>query len=100
MRSATTGAGVGPDASLVLIHGIGVLQPGDAMSVWLDPAAGALRRVEVVTSIAGHAARIVAEFRALPSGPTYQARTTLRYPHEDLVVTIEQFDHQRTGATR
>jgi hypothetical protein len=99
-RTATTRPGAGPDAGLVLLRGTGVLVADDAMSIWLDPAAATLRRIEIVTSLDGHPVRIVAEYRALAGGPTYQARTTLRYPHDDLVLTIEQFDHQPTGGAR
>jgi hypothetical protein len=99
-RSATTRPGAGADAGLVLLHGTGVLQAHDAMSIWIEPAAGSLRRVEIVTSLEGRPARIVAEFRTLPNGLTYQARTTLRYPHDGLVITVEQFDHQPTGGAR
>jgi hypothetical protein len=99
-RTAMTRPGSGPDAGLVLLHGTDLLQAGDAMSVWIDLASSTIRRVEIVTSLEGHPARILAEYRTLPDGPTYQARTTLRYPHDDLAITIEQFDHQRTGGAR
>jgi hypothetical protein len=99
-RSAVTRPGSGADSGLVLLYGTGVLQGEDAMSVWIDPSAATLRRVEIVSSLAGKPVRIVAEYRTLASGITYQARTTLRNPDADMVIAVEQFDYQPAGGAR
>ena len=71
-----------------------VLQPGDAMTVWLDANTRRQRRIEINSSFDAEPVRIVTEFKDLPNGPTYMARSVVDYPHEELTLTLENFDYE------
>ena len=91
-------AGVSKDGAehgTIRIAGRGVLQADDALIVWVDPRNYVVRRVEITTSYETHPVFAVADYRTLENGPTYQARSVLRYPHEEIELTTETFDYQR-----
>ncbi len=99
MQRFMAGAAVTPEktarGNLVRLEGRDVLQQGDSMTVWLDAATRRQRRVEVQTSLKGKPVRVVSEFQDLAEGPTYLARSSVEYPSRELVVTTENFDHER-----
>ena len=72
-----------------------VLQPNDSMIVWVDANTRRQRRIEINSSYDEKPVRIVSEFKDLPSGPTYLARSVVDYPREELTLTVENFDYQR-----
>lgn len=71
-----------------------VLQPNDSMTVWVDANTRRQRRIEINSSYDATPVRIVSEFKDLPGGPTYMARSVVDYPREELTLTVENFDHQ------
>ena len=79
---------------LLRLEASDVLQPNDSMTVWVDANTRRQRRIEINSSYDAKAVRIVSEFRDLPGGPTYMARSVVDYPHEELTLTVENFDHQ------
>jgi hypothetical protein len=42
--------------------------------------------------------RIVTEFKDLPDGPTYMARSVVNYPDEELTLTMENFGYEYLGS--
>jgi hypothetical protein len=80
---------------LLRLEARNVLQPDDSMIVWLDANTRRQRRIEINSSYDAEPVRIVSEFKDLPGGPTYMARSVLDYPREELTLTVENFDHQR-----
>lgn len=79
---------------LLRLESANVLQPGDSMIVWLDANTRRKRRIEINTSFDAKPVRIVTEFQDLPHGPTYLARSVVNYPHEELTLTVENFDYE------
>jgi len=79
---------------LLRLEASDVLQPNDSMTVWVDANTRRQRRIEINSSYDAKPVRIVSEFRDLPGGPTYMARSVVDYPHEELTLTVENFDHQ------
>ena len=79
---------------LLRLEASDVLQPNDSMTVWVDANTRRQRRIEINSSYDAKAVRIVSEFKDLPGGPTYMARSVVDYPHEELTLTVENFDHQ------
>ncbi|HXC70566.1 MAG TPA: hypothetical protein VN644_11350 [Pyrinomonadaceae bacterium] len=79
---------------LLRLEASDVLQPNDSMTVWVDANTRRQRRIEINSSCDAKPVRIVSEFRDLPGGPTYMARSVVDYPHEELTLTVENFDHQ------
>ena len=76
-----------------------VLQANDSMTIWLDANTRKQRRIEINSSYDEKPVRIVSEFKDLPAGPTYLARSVVDYPREELTLTVENFDHQRDTQT-
>ena len=85
------------DQGLVQIRGENVLQRGDSMSIWLDTKTRKQRRVEIVTFLERNPVKAVIEFRDLPSGPTYMARTVVEYQKDALQIVTENIDYERGG---
>ncbi|HET6979403.1 MAG TPA: hypothetical protein VFI24_23930 [Pyrinomonadaceae bacterium] len=83
----------GPEP-LLRLEATNVLQPGDSMIIWIEANTRRQRRVEINASFDGKPVRIVTEFRDLPHGPTYMARSTVDYPREELTLTMENFDYE------
>ena len=79
---------------LLRLEATGVLQPNDSMIVWVDANTRRQRRIEINSSYDAKPVRIVSEFKDLPGGPTYMARSVVDYTHEELTLTVENFDYQ------
>jgi hypothetical protein len=90
----------GIEAGLVRINGRSVPTAGDEMVVWIDPVSAMTRTVEIRTALESKAVHLVADYRSLHNGLTYQARSVLRYPDEQLNLTVENFDRQFEGRRR
>ena len=67
------------------------------MTIWLDANTRRQRRVEINSTFDEKPVRIVTEFRDLPNGPTYMARSVVDYPREELTLTMENFDYEHLG---
>jgi len=74
-----------------------VLQPGDSMVVWVDANTRRQRRIEINSSFDAKPVRIVTEFKDIANGPTYMARSVVDYPHEELTLTIENFEYEHVA---
>lgn len=85
---------INPVQKLIRISGGNLLQPGDAMTVWVDAATRKQRRVEIQTMLDRKPVRIVSDFQDLPQGPTYMARSVVDYPSEGLILITENFDYE------
>lgn len=79
------------------LEGANVLQPRDSMVVWVDANMRRQRRIEINSSFEGKPVRIVTEFKDIPDGPTYMARSVVDYPEEELTLTMENFGYEFLG---
>src|ERR1043166_2582665 len=82
---------------LLRLQAANVLQSGDSMVIWLDANTRRQRRIEINSSFDARPVRIVTEFKDLPDGPTYIARSTVDYPKEELTLTMENFGYELLG---
>ena len=82
---------------LLRMEAANVLQTGDSMIVWLDANTRRQRRIEINSNFDAKPVRIVTEFKDIPDGPTYVARSTVDYPEEELTLTIENFAYEYLG---
>ena len=80
------------------IQGGDVLQPGDAMTLWIDPTSRMMKRVEITTALEEKPVTVVSEYQSLTDGPTYQGRSVVSYPAKEVELTVENHDYQRTGS--
>jgi hypothetical protein len=94
MKTAKSTLETNAPQPLLRLESAGVLQPGDSMIVWIDANTRRQRRVEINSTFDEKSVRIVTEFRDLPNGPTYVARSVVDYPREELTLTMENFDYE------
>ena len=97
MKSARASLETNAPQPLLRLESANVLQAGDSMIVWVDANTRRQRRIEINTSYDAKPVRIVTEFRDLPHGPTYLARSVVDYPHEELTLTVENFDYEHVA---
>src|SRR5215510_6532895 len=79
---------------LLRLEAANVLQSGDSMVVWVDANTRRQRGIEINSSFDLKPVRIVTEFKDLPSGPTYMARSVVAYPDKGLTLTLENFEYE------
>jgi hypothetical protein len=96
-RRAVVSAGAGIETGSLRLQGSDVVVPGDAMTVWVDPATFNMRRVTIATMFEMKPVELVADYRSLGNGVTYQARTALRYPDRQIEITVETFEYVQAG---
>lgn len=94
MKTATPTLVTNVPEPLLRLESTNVLRPGDSMIVWLDANTRRQRRIEINSIFDEKPVRILTEFRDLPNGPTYMARSVVDYPREDLTLTMENFDYE------
>ncbi len=97
MKSARASLETNAPQPLLRLESANVLQPGDSMIVWVDANTRRQRRIEINTSLDARLVRIVTEFRDLPNGPTYLARSVVDYQSEELTLTVENFDYEHVA---
>ena len=95
MQEFMSKATVTLEQSMLRLEATDVLQPNDSMIIWLDSNTRRQRRIEINSRYDAKPIRIVSEFKDLPAGPTYMARSVVDYTSEELTLTVENFDHQR-----
>jgi len=91
--TATTGRGEGALQGTAQIQGLNVLEQGDSMTIWIDPASQMMRRVEIKTIYDKKPATLVADYQSVPNGPTYMAHTVLTYPEKNVELTVDNSDY-------
>ncbi len=75
------------------IQGANVLQQGDSMTMWIDPASQMMRRVEIKTMYEKHPATVAADYKAVSTGPTALATAKLLYPEKNVELTVDRYDY-------
>jgi hypothetical protein len=98
MTKATVRLETNSPQALLRMEAADVLQPGDSMVVWVDANTRRQRRIEIDATFDAKPVRMVTEFRDLPHGPTYMVRSVLDYPHDELTLTVENFEYEILGS--
>jgi len=91
--SATTARGTGAMQGTAQVLGLDVLLPGDSVTIWLDPPSQMMRRIEIKTLYEKKPATVVIDYKTIPNGPTYPARTVLAYPEKNVELTVDNYDY-------
>ena len=97
VKGAQFSMGQGPYEGTLLIVGQNALQPGDSMKIWIHKQTLMMRRVEIETALEKKPVHLVADYKEIPQGPTYQSHVTLEYPEKQLQVLIDNYEHQPMG---
>jgi hypothetical protein len=95
--TATKQAGEGALQGTAQIHGANVLEPGDSVTIWIDPPTQMMRRVEIDTIYDKKPAKLLADYKRVPNGPTYMARAVLTYPEKHVELTVDNFEYVPGG---
>jgi len=91
--TATTGRGEGALQGTARIEGLNVLEQGDSVTIWIDPASQMMRRVEIKTIYDKKPATLVADYQSVPNGPTYMSRAVLTYPEKNVELTVDNSEY-------
>ncbi len=97
MQEFMSKATVTLEQNMLRLEATDVLQSNDSMTIWLDANTRRQRRIEINSSYDAKPVRIVSDFKDLPAGPTYMARSVVDYPREALTLTVENFGHERAA---
>jgi hypothetical protein len=94
ISSATVG---GPDVNgLLTLTGRNVVQPGDSLTLWVNPWTRHLGQMQVSTGFQGSAVQLTATFATLAvSGLNYASFAEATVPDKQLSVQIQNFDYHR-----
>ncbi|MDX1374171.1 MAG: hypothetical protein R3357_01335 [Burkholderiales bacterium] len=87
----------GPDArGLFQLSGFNVVQPGDNLSLWVNPWTRHLQRAKVSTTFQGAAVELDAHFQTLhESGLNYVAFAEATVPAKQLSVKVQNYNYAR-----
>ena len=87
----------GPDASgLYKLSGFNVVQPGDNLSMWINPWTRHVQRVKVSTKFEGAEVEVDAHFQTLhQSGLNYVAFAEATVPAKQLSVKVQNYNYAR-----
>jgi len=91
--NATTGRGEGALQGTAQMQGVNVLEQGDSITIWIDPASQMMRRVEIKTIYDKKPVTVVADYQSVPNGPTYMAHAVLTYPEKNVELTVDNSDY-------
>jgi hypothetical protein len=91
-QRATFAPGTEAMKGTVQVLGSGFLMPGDSVSFWIDPDTGEARRFTFHTRLNGNSVDGTVNYRTVPDGPAYPARTVVNISEEEVRATIENFD--------
>ena len=76
--------------------GYNVVQPGDNLTLWVNPWTKHLRQMQVNTTFQGNAVQMTATFQTLPgSGLNYAAFAEATVPAKQLSVQIQNYNFAR-----
>ncbi len=88
----------GPDAGgLFEMTGTNVVFPGDTFTLWVDPSARHVRKVQVSTAFQGDPVNLTATFKTLASGLNHVAYAEVTVPAKQLSVQVQNFDFNRNN---
>ena len=94
LASATLMQGQDPSGKAILqTTGSSVIVPGDTLSLTVDAATYAFRRVEITTFYEGQEATISATYRTMPSGLTHMQYATVTVPSQSITVMVHNYDY-------
>ena len=71
-----------------------VVQGGDSLTLWVDPATWLFRRIEINSSYEQKLVTVTADYSAVSGGPNYMAQAVLQYPAKELLLRIDNFEYQ------
>ena len=90
-KATATRGGRGAMQGTAQVQGPNVLQQGDSMTIWIDPASQMMRRVEIKTIYEKKPATLAADYQSVPNGPTYMAHAVLAYPEKNVELTVDNY---------
>jgi hypothetical protein len=93
LEKATFGPGDLPGT--IRIHGTSVVKPGDELTLWIDADTKETKLTKVRTRLDGDTVLFETNHDRLDSGLSYQARSIITVPAEEVRMTVENFDYDK-----
>ena len=73
------------------------MNPGDTFSLWVDPFARHVRKIQVSTTFQGDPVNLTATFKTLPTGLNHVAFAEVTVPAKQITVQVQNFDYNRNN---
>jgi hypothetical protein len=74
-----------------------LVQPGDTLSVWVDPRTRQAQRIRVSSTFEGEPVTLTATFTTLPGGLNHVAYAEVIVPAKQISVQIQNFNYDRNN---
>lgn len=89
----------GPDAQgLIELSGNNVVQPGDNLTMWVNPYTKHVQHIQVSTTFQADAVQLTATFNTIPgSGLSHVTFAQVDVPAKQISVQIQNYDYARLG---
>jgi hypothetical protein len=102
IRNATPIAQIAPAGGRdTQIKFVDYAQPGDSMTLWINPDSKVVDRIVIDSSLDGKPVSFTNDFATLPSGVSYPSTATMKWEAKELELHISNFDYHRwTGYDR
>jgi hypothetical protein len=97
-QNAMTQPGLNELDGTTRFSGGNVMQSGDSMSVWINPQTMETRQLQIDTTLEDKPMTIRDQYRKLPDGTPYTARTTLEIQSKKMQIITDNFDFARQGS--
>jgi len=93
----STATPAGPDENgMYTLSGYNVVQPGDNLTIWVNPWTRHVRQVKVSTTFQGDTVQLHATFQTLhQSGLNYAAFAEATVPAKQLSVQVQNYNYAR-----
>lgn len=77
--------------------GRNLVQPGDTLSLWVDPRTGHAQRITVSSTFEGEPVTLTATFETLPSGLNHLAYAEVTVPAKQISLQVQNFNFDRNN---
>lgn len=91
-------AQVSDSAAGTRLQANGLLKPGDAMTMLINPVTHLASHVDIKTDYDGGQMSIVQDYGTLPGGPNVMQTMKVAAPQKDLAVDVQSYDFARQTA--
>lgn len=81
-----------PGADLMRLQANGLIKPGDATTMLVNPRTHLASHVDIKTDYDGGPMTIAQDYGSLPSGPNVMKSMNVSVPQKDLVIKVESYD--------
>ena len=79
--------------NIALLTGNGVVNPGDTLTLTIDPSTHQAKRIEIASSADGHSFAVEGTFKTLKSGLTFMQFAQVEVPDKNISLQVHNYDY-------